>query len=146
MTEGPGPRGRPEVDLDMLASILDGDPRTSAGGWLELTTGMTLPASYFEDGDVDEDPDDAPDRWHFVPCQGSQAAWRDMSSFVESEVEDPSARQRLGDAINGRGAFRRFGTIVREYPDLREAWFAYRDERAHERARQWLVDQGLATG
>ncbi|MHB1211518.1 MAG: hypothetical protein ACYC0W_04545 [Candidatus Nanopelagicales bacterium] len=49
----------------------------------------------------------------------------DMPAFVEDEVDDPLARARLGDAISDRGAFRRFGSILRDYPEPRgRGWSA----------------------
>ena len=66
-----------------------------------------------------------------------------LRDFIGDEVDDPSTQARLRDAISGRGAFRRFATILHDYPDLRAAWFVHRDRRAHARARQWLVDEGL---
>jgi hypothetical protein len=143
VTSGHGPRLGVEIDLDMLASVLDGDPNTSDGGYLDLTTGDTWPGSVFEDGGFDEDPKDDPERWHYVPCQGSREGSSDMSDFIDDEVDDAVAQIRLRDAITGRGAFRRFATILHDYPDVRIAWFAYRDSHAHARARQWLIDEGL---
>ena len=135
--------GGVEIDLAMLASVLDGDLKASGGGFLDLTNGMTFPGSILEDGGLEEDPEDDPSRWHFVPCRGSRDAWRDMRSFVDDEVVDPLTAVRLSDAITGRGPFRRFASVLQDYPDLRTMWFAYRDIRANERARQWLIDEGL---
>jgi hypothetical protein len=144
MVTGPHqPSGQAEIDLDLLASVLDGDPNATTGGYLDLTTGDTIPDSLFADGALEEDPEDDPARWRFVPCQGSRDAWLDMRTFVDDEVADPLARVRLSDAITGRGAFRRFGRVLQDYPDLRTEWFAFRDRGAHARARQWLMDEGL---
>ena len=64
-----------------------------------------------------------------------------MVDFAE-RVSDDSARRRLGRAIQGRGAFRRFkDELYEEYPDLVPAWRAV---RAEGRAVEWLLDQGLS--
>ena len=47
-------------------------------------------------------------------------------------------------AIQGRGAFRRFkDELHEEHPDLLPAWYAFRDTRARRRAVQWLADNSL---
>lgn len=142
MTDDPsGPRLQAaSVDLDMLASVLDGDLNRSEGGYLDLTTGDTWPAFVF-DADDDFDPDD--ERWHYVPCQGSRESWQDMQDFIDDHVSDPALATRLGAAIRGRGAFRRFATALGGHDELRFAWLRFKDERAQPRARQWLLDEGL---
>ena len=129
-----------DVDLDMLASLLDGDPRASEGGYLDLRTGETWPTFAFDEDD-EFDPDD--DHWHYVPCLGSHAAWQDMRDFIDDHVTDPSLAARLNDAITGRGAFRRFTLVLREHDDIRYAWLGMKDERARARAHQWLLDEGI---
>jgi hypothetical protein len=143
VTGTPRPIGKVEVDLDMLASVLDGDPNASSGGYLDATTGDTWPDSVVEAGGLEEDPEEDPARWHFVPCRGWRDAWLDMRNFVDEAVADPLARARLSDAITGRGAFRRFGEVLLDYPDVRTGWFAYRDRNSRARARHWLIDEGL---
>jgi predicted nucleotidyltransferase len=49
----------------------------------------------------------------------------------------------LERAIEGRGAFRRFKDTLFEYPELREAWFAFRDARARRHAVEWLAARHL---
>lgn len=67
----------------------------------------------------------------------------DMVDFADG-VSDDRAGRRLGRAIRGRGAFRRFkDELYEEYPDLVPAWHAFRDARAKRRAVQWLLDQEL---
>ena len=128
------------VDLDMLAAVLDGDPNRSEGGYLDLSTGETWPAFAFDD-DEDFDPDE--DRWRYVPCQGSRGPWQDMRDFIDEHVADPALATRLGDAITGRGAFHRFGSILRDQDEIREAWLRFKDERARARSLQWLHDEGI---
>jgi Uncharacterised protein family (UPF0158) len=69
-------------------------------------------------------------------------AYADMQGFVE-RVRDPCARDLLGRAIAGRGAFRRFKDALLDFPELRDAWFRFRDTRLEHRAIRWLVDERL---
>jgi len=65
-----------------------------------------------------------------------------MVEFIEG-ISDDTAGRRLGRAISGRGAFRRFkDELYEEYPGLVSAWQAFRDGRARRRAVEWLLDPG----
>jgi hypothetical protein len=67
--------------------------------------------------------------------------YQDMADFAD-RISDDRAGRRL--AIRGRGAFRRFkDELHEEYPDLLQAWYAFRDARAQRRAVEWLVDNDL---
>lgn len=69
--------------------------------------------------------------------------WQDMEDFALG-VSDPKASARLLDALQGRGAFRRFKHELYEWQsELIEDWHAFRDSRARQRAREWLEDNGL---
>ena len=69
--------------------------------------------------------------------------YRDMADFVEG-ISNESAARRLGRAINGRGAFRRFkDELYTDHPELIAPWHAFRDARAVQRAVEWLTDQQI---
>ena len=72
------------------------------------------------------------------------AVWyMDMAEFTEG-ISDEAAGRRLGRAIRGRGAFRRFtDELLEEYPALVPAWYAFRDARAKRRAVEWLLERDL---
>jgi hypothetical protein len=68
---------------------------------------------------------------------------QDMADFAE-QIHDEQAGRRLARAIQGRGAFRRFkDELHEEYPHLLPAWYAFRANRAHRRAVEWLSDNLL---
>jgi hypothetical protein len=69
--------------------------------------------------------------------------YQDMVDFAE-QVSDERAGRRLGRALDGRGAFRRFkAELHEEYPELLPAWYAFRDTRATRRAVEWLQENDL---
>ena len=69
--------------------------------------------------------------------------YQDMADFAEA-ITDERAGRRLGRAIQGRGAFRRFNDELQdEYPDLLQAWYEFRDVRAQRRAVEWLAENSL---
>ena len=69
--------------------------------------------------------------------------YQDMVDFADG-ISDEAASQRLREALQGRGAFRRFKTQLYEnHPALISPWHTLRDIRAQRRAVEWLLDQGL---
>ena len=114
----------------------------TAGGALDLHTGEVWSRSVIEDGMYVEAPDfDDAERFRWVDGD-SHDGYRDMVDFIGT-VSDHRLRDRLSDAIQGRGAFRRFtGTLDRESEDELTRWFAFAGERKRGRARAWLADIG----
>ena len=68
--------------------------------------------------------------------------YADMERFI-SKVEDPQLRDRLWRAIKGRGALRRFKDLLFERPDVREDWFAFKNEQDWQRAEAWLATRDI---
>lgn len=69
--------------------------------------------------------------------------YQDMADFAEG-ISDDAAGRRLGRALQGRGAFRRFkNQLYEHHPELISSWHALRDVRAQRRAVEWLLDHGL---
>ena len=100
------------VDLEELASLLEGDP-LSGGGRIDLRSGACWPHSV-EYGEDDGDENDE-DRWLHVAHLGSREGYQDMELFIAT-VKDPAIVDRLQIAITGKGAFRRFGVVVIRMP------------------------------
>lgn len=138
--KGATPLLRPlPVDLEELASLLEGDPRWG-GGRIDLKTGDCLPDDLdYEEDDLNEDEDE--DRWLYVDCVGSHDGYRDMELFVGT-VDDPAIADRLEIAISGKGAFRRFKDVLSRRPDELARYFQFSDERQRGRARAWLAAEG----
>ena len=63
--------------------------------------------------------------------------YQDMEHFIAT-VEDDRLRERLWDAITGRGAFRRFKDVLARHPQVREDWFEFKDARLRARVADWL--------
>jgi uncharacterized protein YciI len=148
---GPGEFGIPAwplddtaVDLADLADQLDGDAG-QGNGVVDLQTGTVWPPGimdYDPPAELDEESADYDeDRFvYFTPESGD--AYRDMLNFTD-HVTSEQLRQRLLDALDGRGAFRRFRNIVHDGPpEVLTQWQIYRQERALGRARAWLAGHG----
>lgn len=136
------------VDLDMLSTVLEGDPEVSAGGYLDLHTGQVYDETATDPMMVGEgaaiDVEEEPDRWLWLSRTGSRNGWRDMAAFAGRQ-HDEALRERLERAIEGKGAFFRFRDIVRG-ENLIEQWYAFSTDRQMGRAREFLADNGIRVG
>ncbi len=136
------------VDLDILSTVLEGDLGISTGGYVDLRSGevyddsATDPMMVGEDAAIDVEAE--PDRWLRFDRTGSRDGWRDMAAFADRQ-HDAALRERLGRAIEGRGAFRRFRDLVHD-EDLAEQWYAFSTDRQMGRAREFLADEGVRVG
>lgn len=132
------------VDLDDLASVMEGDP-TEEPGYLDLHTGQVVRGFETEAGMVGEDAavdvEDDPDRWLELDPPESGSGWQDMADFAALQ-RDSRLREQMERAIEGKGAFRRFGDLVAR-EGLLEQWRAYADDAARGRARAWLAGEGI---
>jgi Uncharacterised protein family (UPF0158) len=132
------------VDLEELATILEGDP-LHGGGRIDLATGEVWPQSaleYAEEvGELDAEDDD--ERWLWVESNGSREPYADMVLFID-RIDDPRRAERLTRAIEGRGPFRRFRDALGD--DLMARWHSFSDDRQRGRARRWLAGEGFRVG
>lgn len=110
------------------------------------TTGEV--ASWTSDTGIDgENPVDI-DELDLIPIDPlpSYVWYQDMVDFADG-ISDGAAARRLAQALQGRGAFRRFkNQLYENHPELITAWHALRDARAQHRAVRWLLDQQLIDG
>lgn len=60
-----------------------------------------------------------------------------MVDFIAT-VKNERLAELLEVAINGKGAFRRFKDVLLSYPEEREGWFQFKDDRIQKRALGWL--------
>lgn len=137
------------ADLELLVTVMEGDPQISAGGYLDLHTGMVADESSTDPGMVGEDAaaidvDAEPDRWLRIDCTGSRDGWEDMAAFAQ-RLHDAALRERLERAIGGKGAFRRFRDLVHQ-EGVADRWNAFTIDRQLGRARAFLAGEGIRVG
>ena len=128
------------VDLEMLADVLHGG-LDAGGGRLDLTSGEVWPETVLTDAWADDEDELDDERWLFVEPIGSRPAYRDMTDFIATR-SNPDLSARLEIAVDGRGAFGRFRRVVDDWPQDREAWIEFSEDRRRGRARAWLAGQG----
>ncbi|MGZ3424820.1 MAG: UPF0158 family protein [Polyangiales bacterium] len=72
----------------------------------------------------------------------SREQYRWMERFIPM-VENVELRGRLNQAIDGKGAFRRFKDVLMAHAEERERWFTYRSERLKTFMDAWLAAHSL---
>ena len=76
-----------------------------------------------------------------LPSQFDINEYSIMEDFIE-ELEDDRKRDILFNAIQGRGAFRRFKDKIYEL-DVEQIWFAYRQKAFCQIAKEWCEDHDI---
>jgi hypothetical protein len=134
------------LDLEQIAEALQDQSACEHRWLLDPRTGEVV--FWSRDGGIDGDTPIDLDDVDLLPINPIPSyVWhQDMADFADGITDDHAAR-RLGRAIDGRGAFRRFrGELSEEYPHLLPAWHGFRDTRAWRRAVEWLADTSLVDG
>jgi hypothetical protein len=81
-----------------------------------------------------------PDFIH-LPSKFDIHEWEIMRRFCES-LDGGSARDRLLDAIHGRGAFRMFKNEIHRL-GIQDDWYRYRDDALKKIAAEFLEEHGI---
>jgi hypothetical protein len=130
---------------EFLYALSSGDQQISY--YLDVQTGALI--SVFGDMDDEEEDDELtprveedPDRYRYIDPVGSHESFRWMERFAYS-LEDAEVRERLVDALDRPRPFRRFKDALMSFPEVREAWFRYEEERLREYAEGWLMSEEI---
>jgi hypothetical protein len=82
------------------------------------------------------------ERYRRVPRSEAGDDYRAMQDFIET-VGDARLRGRLWQAIEGRGAFRRFRDVLADHPREQERWYAWQADHHRRLVLAWLADEGI---
>lgn len=135
------------IDTDELLFAIDTN-NDGIDHYLDVQTGEIILVNL--DDFSEDDPEyaemkavaDDDERYRYIEPISSRDGWSFMLDFSD-HVADSNVRERLLDAIHGSGAFGRFKRVLSYHPELREAWFRFRDERIMERASEWLARENI---
>jgi hypothetical protein len=72
----------------------------------------------------------------------SREQYRWMERFIPM-VDEGELRTKLTQAIDGKGAFRRFKDVLMSFAADRERWFAFRSERLRTFMEAWLTAHAI---
>lgn len=85
---------------------------------------------------------DENERYVRIPERQSLMAYKSMADFTGT-VKDPFLNKELSDALNGKGAFRRFKDILIDYPKGRKRWHGYNAKAMKREIIEWLGSIGV---
>lgn len=134
------------VDVEELAIALDVEGADLRWYFDGLTGDVLLvnhdyrPSEH--DGLTVEDIERDAQRFIRIPGADGQHLDDDMRAFVSS-LADPRLQESLALALSASRPERRFKTALSWLPDTLEEWHAWRKERCHQRALQWLAGLGV---
>ncbi len=77
-----------------------------------------------------------------IPQADRRDEYRDLEKFVAT-VSDAQARKHLAQAIQGKGAFRRFDDLLAAYPQERGRWREFGREKVRRRIIEWLAEHDV---
>ena len=131
-----------KIVLDELCSAMENSSYEHEY-YLDLDNGEILFLSEYMDDEetrkLKDQIEEDFDRYERIPKAESHEGYEDMVDFIAT-LKDEHLAELLEVAINGKGAFRRFKDVLLNYPEERERWFQFKDDRTQERALEWLDD------
>jgi DNA polymerase III alpha subunit len=83
-------------------------------------------------------------RYVRIPERKPSKAYKSMADFIET-VEDLALKEKLSLALDGKGAFRRFKSILIDYPKERKRWHGYNAKLMKKEIIEWLKSLGVQT-
>lgn len=127
-----------------LTDIIDEIDSASSGtrSYYNKVTGEIITQfEDYEDNEIDEELEENWDQYIILPTQFDIDEYSIMEEFI-STIDNVGVRIQLGNAIIGRGAFRRFKDLICEL-EIANVWYDYL-EKAHEKiAIEWCEDNQI---
>lgn len=152
-----------KINLNELVSEMEMGENMELSGYLDTETGeiISMPDSVMsavEEGDeaiesladweeelaevADKILSDEKNRYLSIPKRESREGYEIMAAFTGT-VKRKGLREMLEVALDGKGAFRRFRSVLNDYPDELEKWYKFKDDWMREEAIQWLILNGI---
>lgn len=127
--------------VDLEAALENNSPELHS--FLNTVTGDV--ARIFESADDSDmrlnQAENNPDLVYIDPIS-SREQYQWMEEFIEI-VQEPSLKDKLNIAIDGKGAFRRFKDVLIGYPNEREIWFEKRSAKLRDHMTSWLKSKNI---
>jgi hypothetical protein len=162
MSNSEGKRKKLKIDLSELVFAMEMGDNMERSGYLDIETGeiIDMPDDIMrgvEDGETGSDLveweeelaevagkilSDETNRFLLIPKRESQEGYEVMVSFAGT-IEDLKLKDKLEIALDGKGAFRRFRSVLNQHPDELERWYAFKDDWMREEAVRWLLENGI---
>ncbi len=81
-------------------------------------------------------------RYVRIPEREPAAAYKSMSEFINT-VKDKALREELSNALNGKGAFRRFKDVLIDFPKERKRWHGFNAKAMKKEIIEWVRSIGM---
>ncbi len=134
-----------KIDFEELLLALEGFLSEEIQYFLDTETGEVIPLhDDFDDADEIRKRIHAGlgERYRCIEPLETHESFRIMEDFAGS-LPESRLRSRLLDVLSHQKPFRRFKDVVHSDLDLRNQWFAFRDEALAQHASEWLQAQGI---
>jgi len=150
-----------KIDVEDIAIIMENQDRFGTQYYLDTETGevVAIPdelMSALEEGESCEglptwelgllpkakEIFEGSDRYQEIPIRPSYEGYNLMVQFAEG-VADKRIQRELSIPLDGKGAFRRFKKVLRNYPKEEKEWFKFKAERDREEVKDWLEGLGI---
>ena len=139
--QGTGPARDVPVDWEALEDAFENNA-PEVHSYLHLTTGEVLRVV---DGVADPQMHvriASDGNYLRIDPVSSREQYRWMERFIPM-VDETDLRGKLTQAIDGKGAFRRFKDVLMGFGTERERWFAFRSERLRTFMEAWLTAHAI---
>jgi hypothetical protein len=160
--EGDCGMGRIRVDFGEIRDAMQEQDREEFEDYLDKETGVVvvIPRDVLRAAKKKKSPDEFPEwmksfapdalgivdgpegRYTAIPSKPSYEVYNWMVDFADN-VPDDHLGEKLIIALDGKGAFRRFKNVLEDYPDYREKWFQFEQERLDRDIGEWLDSLGI---
>jgi len=131
------------IDWDALEAAFEGRGE-DLPYYLDLVTGHVVLEGQGERDDEDDGEGDADPLRLYVepPGRDDEEAW--MCAFLEGDgALEAGLRTRLVEALDSDDPPAAFRNVLREEPEARDRWFAYKSDRLHASIEDWLESHGV---
>jgi hypothetical protein len=117
-----------EIEDDI--EYIEYDEEPDLPEWMEDEVELALEVLLDEDG-----------RYVRIPEREHPKAYKTMTEFIDT-VEDPILREELSQALNGKGAFRKFKDVLIHHPKERKRWHGYNAKAVKKEIVEWMNNLG----
>jgi hypothetical protein len=91
-----------------------------------------------EPGDIDQQAE----RFLLIQPFSNNERFQLMEDFVEA-LPDEDLQEELNMALIEKGAFQRFEEVLEKYPNRKEQWRRFREDKVTARAIHWFRENGI---
>ena len=90
-----------------------------------------------------EVPDPVSDRYYSLPVWDSISGFKLMEQFV-TVLKNELVADKLRNILSaGKGVFRNFKNVLKEYPEIEKQWFSFKEQKMKQIILSWYNDPSI---